>query len=959
MEDSNSLDLTDSAEDRVHVPIAFTRDHADWLTADGQANFARGTEASVTQSQADAYAAMVMHDTLCSPLGLDSARPTLVLSDVRAQPSKKDDGYATQEAEGDLPDMTAIIQTLMLHRDFITGNQMIYLIVDNRMPADVPHWPAFAAWWASRRCLVGPQEEATDILWVCADATTGLHKIPYYWAGVFVLEAARFLYPAQHFALIDNDCVPVTLFEVQDLLQLAHQQHQWVDLIGCVRSESSSCAGIGMLLFTEAHLEYNAGLVGNRSKHSPLEYETTAAALAKSLQECRLALVSRARPPVNPSDAAISGTMFTPFVGIAMQTALDLCMVYSLYGLYMCKHFWPSPVTSPDELGPGGTIKWPRQSHPKALTPEGRERTPWITSWARATFEQGILSVLPMLTGPCTVTSLPGEHLFQASALPRNRMRPAIFHAFGKAKVGAQAALRELELQGWETLPIAILGMPNLPPAWVIETWKPVGGCKFTGYFSGAAGNSALRFCLLLKWRASRPQATELFPAQLQGDSLSCLPAEDNDADVESVSTPSSNTSARRADRLTKAIERDSTKGSQAPDPSPCIPFPQLLSPPLFVPWSQVAKLRGVVELHKDIEACPYEQLQAALAHPKCLVPGEKEQFLQANNDLLCQLQGSFMPLEGIAPQVFEAIYQRQQGEILWVTVLWMIARINEYWIGYDIPPLPSVFQINCGGLGGGALEGDVPPHFHCMCPPVGESQVYGPSLSPADVTKEQEYGVAYGCSTGVHEVATLFSLTQNPCQKWEDLGYGKAALLYQRTQHVLKAARLLPAHRRLPHQAFLSGLWWKLLSLQPLRLIAYLPVLGCLRPAEQDDLTHFTVNGFSAGSYTGAVIALAIRCLWPASQITARLGAIAMPKSVLAALVATAEPDRRNYYLVHAAEDCLCDWKPTADDLDMLQRSLHATYVEDSARWMGKHKHCYWHWLQCQLPTGKAVWLL
>ena len=64
MEDSNSLDLTDSAEDRVHVPIAFTRDHADWLTADGQADFARGTEASVTQSQADAYAAMVMHDTL-------------------------------------------------------------------------------------------------------------------------------------------------------------------------------------------------------------------------------------------------------------------------------------------------------------------------------------------------------------------------------------------------------------------------------------------------------------------------------------------------------------------------------------------------------------------------------------------------------------------------------------------------------------------------------------------------------------------------------------------------------------------------------------------------------------------------------------------------------------------------------------------------------------------------------
>ena len=311
---------------------------------------------------------------------------------------------------------------------------MIYPIVDNRMPADVPHWPAFAAWWASRKKR---QLTYFGFVQMLLLAFTRFHTT-----------GQGFLSSRQHASCAPLNTshsltmtAPVTLLEVQDPLQLAHQQHQWVDLIGCVRSESSSCAGIGMLLFTEAHLEYNAGLVisiGNRSKHSPLHDETTAAALAKSLQECRLALVSRARPPVNPSDTAISGTMFTPFVGIAMQTALDLCMVWSLYGLYMCKHFWPSPVTSPDELGPGGTIKWPRQSHPKALTPEGRERTPWLTSWARATFEQGTLSVLPMLTGPCAVTSLPGEHLFQASALPRNRMRPAMFHAFGKAKVGAQ-----------------------------------------------------------------------------------------------------------------------------------------------------------------------------------------------------------------------------------------------------------------------------------------------------------------------------------------------------------------------------------------------------------------------------------------------------------------------------------------------------------------------------------------
>ena len=72
MEDSNSLDLTEGLEDRVHVPFVYTRDHAEWLTADGQASFARGMEASVDQSQEEAYAAMAMKDTLSSPFGLVS-----------------------------------------------------------------------------------------------------------------------------------------------------------------------------------------------------------------------------------------------------------------------------------------------------------------------------------------------------------------------------------------------------------------------------------------------------------------------------------------------------------------------------------------------------------------------------------------------------------------------------------------------------------------------------------------------------------------------------------------------------------------------------------------------------------------------------------------------------------------------------------------------------------------------
>ena len=68
--------------------------------------------------------------------------------------------------------------------------------------------------------MVGPQEETTDIpLGVCGCHYWTPQDLHNYWAGVFVLEAARFLYPAQHFALIDNDCVSShAVRKVQDLL---------------------------------------------------------------------------------------------------------------------------------------------------------------------------------------------------------------------------------------------------------------------------------------------------------------------------------------------------------------------------------------------------------------------------------------------------------------------------------------------------------------------------------------------------------------------------------------------------------------------------------------------------------------------------------------------------------------------------------------------------------------------
>ena len=98
------------------------------------------------------------------------------------------------------------------------------------------------------------------------------------------------MFPRQHFALIDTDCVPVTLFEVQDLVELAHRQLQWAELVGHARTASGPSNGTGALLFTEAHLELSAGLVistGSDIRPSPVRMGSTSAILARELHEYR------------------------------------------------------------------------------------------------------------------------------------------------------------------------------------------------------------------------------------------------------------------------------------------------------------------------------------------------------------------------------------------------------------------------------------------------------------------------------------------------------------------------------------------------------------------------------------------------------------------------------------------------------------------------------------------------
>ena len=195
---------------------------------------------------------------------------------------------------------------------------IIYLIDDSRPPHQVPHWPAFSTWWSSRRNLVGPYQEKTDTVYITVDVACGMAGIPFYWIGPFVLWVARWLFPLPYICLIDNDCAPVALFEMQELDNLLLPLPTRDTLL-----TGGTPAAPGLLLVTEPNFELNAGMViAAPAEHpSPLSAEGVADSaslvpnLVQGLLACCLQLLGTTQPPSNPTAAASSGLLLTPLLG--------------------------------------------------------------------------------------------------------------------------------------------------------------------------------------------------------------------------------------------------------------------------------------------------------------------------------------------------------------------------------------------------------------------------------------------------------------------------------------------------------------------------------------------------------------------------------------------------------------------------------------------------------------------
>eukprot|EP00438_Fugacium_kawagutii_P036595 Skav220264 [mRNA] locus=scaffold1307:5692:6600:- [translate_table: standard] len=278
-------------------------------------------------------------------------------------------------------------------------------MVDSRAPQDVSHWPAFAPWWHSRRQLQGPSLETVDVVWIQANNSSGLDMIPYVWAGTFVLEMARLMYPHTHIALIDNDSVPLTLFEVEELVRLADTQPSLDGELG----RRQPLTRTKMLLFTEPHFDLNAGLVISVGTSYPPNFDTcqrSPAEWEQVLLDSRNKYLASAAAPSNPTLAALSGLVYTPLLGSVPKTALDLTHAWALLGLFCIDRYWPIPEGQQNNLPSPATVastpdpvQWPRHASSTNLTTRGRNRQPSLTRWARCTFEQGTLSLLPNLQG--------------------------------------------------------------------------------------------------------------------------------------------------------------------------------------------------------------------------------------------------------------------------------------------------------------------------------------------------------------------------------------------------------------------------------------------------------------------------------------------------------------------------------------------------------------------------------
>ena len=110
-------------------------------------------------------------------------------------------------------------------------------------------------------------------------------------------------------------------------------------------------------------------------------------------------------------------------------------------------------------------------------------------------------------------------------------------------------------------------------------------------------------------------------------------------------------------------------------------------------------------------------------------------------------------------------------------------------------------------------------------------------------------------------------------------------------------------------------------------------------------------IRGHSAGSYSGMVLERLL-AEFPDIEGKTVLAAIALPPSLFTNHRIS---HNRHGHLIHHADDRLCVWTPSNQDLHMLQQyGFTFTYVTGWRAYLGTAQHNYPHWTKVNLPEGK-----
>lgn len=774
----------------------------------------------------------------------------------------------------------------------------VYVFVDDRCLHDQAHcpdfWPLFAPWIKARCSYVGPCGEATTALHVPIGRATGLDRVHFTWAGTFVLEALVYLFPDKHFILTDTDCVPTSLFEVEELARLFSPEGGKPDdayngNAVLPRGNGPLCSSMVMLC-SEFQAEINAGMVivtSCRSRRPHLQ-NADAQTMATGLMASRRRYVQTQQDPPDYSSLASSGLLWAPLLLAKAELPVHWTHAWALLGEWSGHVCFPLPDRAAD-----GKYNWVKHGTAMLLDDAYKQRVPPLVSWGRPAFEQGALPSLVFLPADFPVLVLPGDKLFQNRHINSDVLLAPVTHAYGtsKLKIGRS-------LQGHAThAPLPL--MPTLcGHDGKLPLWASTGGVDF---IRGARMvNQKLSADLLalpgttthLLWSCWRPVVPQCIGHTVWTPAAYDVPIQQIDDSIAGLDDHA---------RETLLTAYGNQYGDSVTPRN--VPFFVANFSDVWKDWNEVQ--RAVFQLRwvhlitgKDVPVdgmtdntreLPLILECSGLGGAHILHDSEADLFLQCTNQ--ARVYGGSLAAQDHLADTEEAFHSTTMGRT---------AHIHEYHMLHAAAwPIGVIVWERILG------------QFH-------EEEL--PEATPGIIT-------------------TRASLMATVGDKWP---------AHMRPPHpgFVTALRLfLMCVQPLPLlQYFTRVLFPASQRLQGAEAPAFPDVINNVR--------QFHVIGHSAGSFNGLVVE-SILC---EADFGSLLGltavtAIAVPPQLL-------ELDlnpRRVTRLVHVQDDALCVWRPSENDLFTLaMKGYQVTYIGGTAHWMGTKVHNYAHLTHADLGHGK-----